>query len=156
MKVEYINPFFLATTDVFKTMLSLEPQRGSLRAVEELVPVSEANVVIGVTGALRGSLLYSFPREMALEMVYIMSGMRMNELDVFVSSALGEVANIISGNALTYLSQNDLICDIAPPQLIIGTSGSLSMSTEKAVVLPLHTDIGTFEISISLRANGQG
>jgi chemotaxis protein CheX len=152
MKVEYINPFFLATVDVFKTMLSLEPRRGNLRAVEELVPVSEANVVIGVTGALRGSLLYSFPKDMALEMVYIMAGMRMNELDVFVSSALGEVANIISGNALTYLSQNDLLCDIAPPQLIIGTNGSLSMSTEKAVVLPLHTDIGTLEISISLRA----
>lgn len=150
MRVEYINPFFLATVDVFKAMLSLEPQRGTLRAVEELVPVSEANVVIGVTGDLRGSLLYSFPKEMALEMVYIMAGMRMNELDVFVSSALGEVANIISGNALTYLSKNDFNCDIAPPQLIIGTSGSLSMSTEKAVVLPLHTEIGVFEISISL------
>ncbi|HBG09236.1 MAG TPA: chemotaxis protein CheX, partial [Firmicutes bacterium] len=104
MKVEYINPFYKATIDVFRIMLNLDVKRGALRAVEELEPVSEANVVIGVTGDLRGSLLYSFPKEMALEMVTIMAGMAMNKLDAFVSSALGEVANIISGNAVTHLA----------------------------------------------------
>lgn len=150
MRVEYINPFYQATIDVFKVMLNLELTRGELRAVDELVPVSEANVVIGVTGELRGSLLYSFPKSMALEMVNIMAGMKMNKLDAFVSSALGEVANIISGNAITYLSQNDLTCDISTPQVFVGNNSSLSMSTEKAVVLPLITDIGTLEISVSL------
>lgn len=150
MKVEYINPFYQATVDVFKIMLSLEPKRGNLKAVEELAPVSEANVIIGVTGDLRGSLLYSFPKAMALEMVHIMSGMQMSKLDAFVTSALGEVANIISGNALTYLSKNSLTCDISPPQVLVGTNGSLAMTTERAIVLPLITDIGTLEISISL------
>lgn len=150
MRVEYINPFYQATLDVFRVMLSLEPKRGTLKAVEELVPVSEANVGIGVTGDLRGSLLYSFPKAMALEMVHIMSGIRMTKLDAFVTSALSEVANIISGNALTYLSKNALVCDISPPQAFIGSEGTLSMSTEKAIVLPLITDIGTLEVSISL------
>ena len=90
MKVEYINPFYKATIDVFRIMLNLDVKRGALRAVEELEPVSEANVVIGVTGDLKGSLLYSFPKEMALEMVTIMAGMAMNKLDAFVSSALGK------------------------------------------------------------------
>ena len=74
MRVEYINPFYKATIDVFRIMLNLDVQRGQVRAVDELVPVSEANVVIGVTGDLKGSLLYSFPKEMALEMVTIMAG----------------------------------------------------------------------------------
>ncbi len=150
MRVEYINPFYQATVDVFKVMLDLAPTRGTLRAVQELVPVSEANVGIGVTGDLRGSLLYSFPKEMALDMVRVMSGMEMTKLDAFVTSALSEVANIISGNALTYLSQNSLNCDISPPQVFVGANGTLSMATEKAVVLPLITDIGTLELSVSL------
>ncbi|NMB00786.1 MAG: chemotaxis protein CheX [Firmicutes bacterium] len=150
MKVEYINPFYQATIDVFRVMLNLEPKRGELRAVEELVPVAEANVIIGVTGDLRGSLLYSFPKTMALDMVNIMAGMQMTKLDAFVSSALGEVANIISGNAVTYLAKNNLSCDISPPQVFVGNDSSLSMSTEMAIVLPLVTDIGTLEISISL------
>lgn len=150
MKVEHLNPFYQATGDVFRIMLSLKTTRGDLSVVEELVPVSDANVVIGVTGDLRGSLLYSFPREMALEMVRIMSGMEMKNLDAFVTSALGEVANIISGNAVTYLNENDLVCDISPPQVIVGAGNALSMATEKAVVVPLITSIGTFEINISL------
>lgn len=150
MKVEYINPFYQATVDVFRVMLSMEPTRGTIKAVQELVPVSEANVGIGVTGDLRGSLLYSFPKNMALDMVHIMSGMKMAKLDAFVTSALSEVANIISGNALTYLARNDLICDISPPQVFIGGAGTLTMATDKAIVLPLVTDIGTLEVSISL------
>lgn len=150
MKVEYINPFFKATIDVFRIMLNLEVQRGQLRAVDELGPVSEANVIIGVTGDLRGALLYSFPKQMALEMVTIMAGMPMSKLDAFVCSALGEVANIISGNAMTHLAGSSLNCDISPPQVFVGTEGSLSMATEKAIVVPLITNIGTFEVSISL------
>jgi chemotaxis protein CheX len=150
MKVEYINPFYKATIDVFRIMLNLDVKRGALRAVEELEPVSEANVVIGVTGDLKGSLLYSFPKEMALEMVTIMAGMAMNKLDAFVSSALGEVANIISGNAVTHLASSGLTCQISPPQVFVGRKGSLSMSTEKAVVVPLITDIGTLEVTVSL------
>lgn len=153
MRVEYINPFFQATNDVFSVMLNLQTKRGNLKAVEELIPVHEANVVIEVTGDMRGSLLFSFPEEMALEMVKIMSGMEMNKLDAFVTSALSEVANIISGNALTYLAQNQLTCDISPPQVIVGACGSMSMTTEKAVVLPLQTNVGTFEISISLHGS---
>jgi len=74
----------------------------------------------------------------------------MSKLDAFVCSALGEVANIISGNAVTMLASSSLACQISPPQVFIGTQGSLSMATEKAIVVPLITPIGTFEVSVSL------
>ncbi|MGI6148171.1 MAG: chemotaxis protein CheX [Firmicutes bacterium] len=151
MKAEYINAFYLATQDVFKLMLDLETTRLGMRVTDELVPFREANVVIGVTGDLSGSLLYSFPKHMALEMVRIMAGMEMKELDAFVTSAMGEMANIISGNALTRLFEHNYRCDIVPPQVMIGTGQSLSMATPSAIVLQLQTAIGNFEVSISLR-----
>ena len=88
---------------------------------------------------------------MALEMVRIMAGMEMKELDAFVTSAMGEMANIISGNALTRLFEHNYRCDIVPPQVMIGTGQSLSMATPSAIVLQLQTAIGNFEVSISLR-----
>ncbi len=151
MKAEYINAFYLATQDVFKLMLDLETNRLGMRVTEELVPFREANVVIGVTGDLSGTLLYSFSKDMALEMVRIMSGMDMKELDAFVTSAMGELANIISGNALTRLYQNNYHCQIVPPQILIGGGQSLSMATPQAIVLQLATSIGSFEVSVSLR-----
>ena len=104
MKVAFVEPFVKAARDVFQLMMDLDAQRGDLRASEQLVPSKDASVAIGVTGDLLGSILYSFPRQMTLEMVEIMAGMPVDELDSFVISALGEVANIISGNAMAYLN----------------------------------------------------
>ncbi len=151
MKAEYINPFYKATEDVFKTMLDLETERGDLDIVEDMIAGNEANVIIGMTGQLYGTILYSFSRDMTLEMVRIMSGMEMEKLDSFVTSALGEVANIISGNAVTYLANENVSCDIVPPQVIVGENKSISMATEKALRIPLKTDIGEFEINVSIR-----
>ncbi len=150
MKVEHINSFYAATQDVFKTMLDLDVEKGNLRAIEGMVSGKEANVTLGVTGDLKGSVLFGFPKDMTLEMVKIMSGMEMQQIDTFVSSALGEVANIIGGNALTNLTSYNLICDIVPPQVSIGEYQSLSMANKKSLLLPLKTDIGEFDINIFL------
>lgn len=66
MKVAYVDPFVRAARDVFKLMMDLETHRGELWACDELIPSKEASVVIGVTGDLLGSILYSFPKEMTL------------------------------------------------------------------------------------------
>ncbi len=155
MKAEFVNPFFKATNDVFNSMLDIEPMRGELGVVEDIVSGGKANVMIGVTGSLSGTVMYSFPEDMTLEIVKIMSGMEMDKLDSFVTSALGEVANIISGNAMNYLNQGDYECDIVPPQVIIGENQSISMATEKALTLPLMTDIGDFEINISIKEKNE-
>ena len=153
MKAEYVNPFYKATCDVFELMLSLNPKRGSLKAVEEMVNTKEASVVLGVTGDLKGTIIYSFPKDMALEMVKIMSGIEMDDIDNFVSSALGEVGNIISGNALTLLAKNNYKCDITPPQILVGTYKTFSAANEKSLLLTLITEIGEFDINMLLKEN---
>ena len=151
MKAEYANPFYIATKEVFRLMLNLEAQRGDLRVVKDMVPSNDASVLLGVTGDLKGSILFSFTTDMTLEMVKIMSGMEMSEIDSFVSSALGEVANIIGGNAVTKLSEHKYVCDIVPPQVFVGQHKSLSMASGKSLVLPLKTEIGEFDINIFLK-----
>jgi chemotaxis protein CheX len=151
MKAEYINPFYLATKDVFQMMLDVETDMGKLAVVEDMIPGKEANVVLGVTGDLKGTILFSFPKEMILEMVRIMSGMDVDTVDHFVSSALGEVANIIGGNAVTKLTASKYICDIVPPQIFIGEYRSLSMASQQALLLPITTPIGEFDINIFLK-----
>ncbi|WP_353093222.1 chemotaxis protein CheX [Tissierella praeacuta] len=153
MKAEYINSFYKATQDVFQLMLDTNVERGNLKVVDDMVCSKEANVVLGVTGDLKGTILFGFTKDMTLEMVKIMSGMEMDEIDNFVSSALGEVANIIGGNAITNLTNHNYICDIAPPQIIIGKYKSISMANRKALLMPLKTPIGEFDINIFLAEN---
>lgn len=151
MKVEYINSFYEATKSVFDLMLDLGVKMGELKVSEGMISSRDANVVLGVTGDVRGNVIFGFPRDMTLEMVKMMSGMEMKEIDGFVSSALGEVANIIGGNAVTDLAHNDYRCDIVPPQIFVGEYKSMAMANEKALCLPMMTDIGEFEINIYLK-----
>lgn len=151
MKAEYVNSFYKATQDVFKLMLDIGTEKKDLKVVEDLVYSKDANVVLGVTGDLKGTILFSFPKDMTLEMVKIMSGMEMNEIDGFVSSALGEVANIIGGNAMTLLTADNYVCDIVPPQILIGEYKSFIEPKEKALFLTLGTEIGEFDINIFLK-----
>lgn len=151
MKVEFVEPFVKAARDVFQLMMDLDVRRGGLRASEELIPSKDASVAIAVTGDLLGSILYSFPKQMTLDMVEIMAGMPVEEMDSFVVSALGEVANIISGNAVTYLNSVNYRCNIFPPQIVLGRDTALDMVTPKALIVPFQTRIGEFDIMITLK-----
>ncbi len=153
MKAEFVNPIYQAARDVLKTMMDLDVERGDLKKHDELISGNEANVAIGVTGDLSGSILFSFDKEMAFTMVESMSGMEVDELDKFVTSALGEIANIISGNAATFLQENDYDCDIVPPRVVIGENKSLSMATDKSLVIPLESEMGEFEINLAIWSN---
>lgn len=150
MKAEYINSFYKATKDVLKLMLDLDIEMDKPEVAQGMVSSQDTNVILGVTGDLRGNILFGFPEDMTLEMVRIMSGMQINRVDEFVSSALGEVANIIGGNAITLLASHEYICDIVPPQIFIGQYKSMSMANKKAICLPLKSEIGEFSIIIYL------
>ena len=153
MKAEYINSFYVATQDVFKLMFDLDVRKKELKVVEDMIPSRDLSVLLGVTGDLKGSILFSFPNNMTLNMVEIMAGMKIDKIDTFVSSALGEVANIIGGNALTNLSDKNYQCDITPPQVFIGQHSTISPSEEKALLINLGTTIGDFDINIFLSKN---
>ncbi len=149
MSSNYINPFFQATKDVFKMMLDIDIVEVQSENTEG-EPEKQVLVVIDVTGDLSGSVTYRFPDKMPLEMVKIMSGMEMSSLDAFVTSALKEVANIISGNAMTSLSQNNYKCDITTPQVVVqnNTNCDNGLSNHR---IPLQSTIGNLQIDISIK-----
>ena len=151
MKAQFINPFLMAIMDVFQQMLGLEIERGALELKEDFIEGKDANVLIGVIGALSGAVVYSFPRFTALEIVKSMAGMEMNDLDTFVTSALGELGNIISGNAITYLAQAGYQCEIPPPQIILGENKSISLAAPKYFLVPINTRSGGLTISVALK-----
>ncbi|GAV21501.1 chemotaxis protein CheX [Carboxydothermus pertinax] len=153
MKAEFVNPFLMATQDVFDRMLGLRIEKGKIELKEDLIAGKDANVLISIVGSLLGAVVYSFPKTTALEIVRIMSGMEIDALDIFVTSALGEVGNIISGNAVSYLEKADYWCNIAPPQIILGENKSVSVAAPKSLLVPIKTKAGDFEISIALKEN---
>mgnify|MGYP000214498584 CR=1 FL=1 len=153
MDVNYLNPILDATNNVFQTMMQLETERGNVELREEIVTDNEANVIIGLTGDIEGSIVYSFSKEIALNIVNQMAGMEIDEIDKFVTSAIGEMANIISGKAATGLAEKNYECDIAPPQTVIGKDAQISTGTDNILSVKLNTEMGDFQVNFSMVKN---
>lgn len=117
MKTDLYTPFVEATRNVFQLMLDLSDV--SEQPAKNFSTENSLNIAIGVIGDLSGKVIYRFPADTSVNMVKIMSGMEFDRVDDFVTSAISEIANIISGNVLTILSGSDLTCDILPPSIIM-------------------------------------
>jgi len=150
MNQEYINPIFEAAKSVLKNMMQVEVERGELALRKSPFSAKKVNASIGVTGDLKGFIYYSMSEDTALEVFSKMSGMSMDEFDELVSSAIGELANIVTGNSLTKLSELDYQCDITPPSITYGDNVQITTNQRKFLVIPLHTEIGDFDINVSL------
>lgn len=149
MTNQLFPPFSRATCEAFKLMLDLDVSAGEPEQVA-LVPGEEdrLNIIIGMTGDMNGEILYRFPKETALEMVKIMcGGMEIAEVDDFVTSAMGEIANIISGNAMTGLSEQNIICDILPPVVMVDELPSAGTGNP-VVCSQIQTPVGGLELEI--------
>lgn len=147
------DPFSKAASEVFKLLLDLDVSMDTPQLVQAINTQKgdDVNILIGVVGDMKGEVAYRFPKETAMEMVKMMSGMEVNEVDEFVTSAMGEVANIISGNALMSLSANEICCDILPPQIVIGDNDSPAVQDQPVLSSCGHTDIGTIGMDLAIK-----
>lgn len=69
--------------------------------------VSDFSAVIGVTGAQRGCVYFTAPREMVVQLVAIVG--EPDQSDDMCADFVGEIANTISGNAREHLGSGFMI-----------------------------------------------
>ncbi len=146
MKDNLYKAFIDATQNVFNLMLNISEisdcPAGDFKCDDEV------DIAIGVTGDLNGKVIYRFPVSTSLNMVNVMSGMQFDSVDAFVTSAISEIANIISGNVLSALSENDMDCDILPPvQCTLDDEKTYEIEASRCI----STSIG--EICLDIKLN---
>lgn len=105
--------FVDATYNVFHMMLNISDI--TEHPVDQYACDKEVDIAVGIVGDLQGKVIYRFPVVTSLKMVNIMSGMEFDDVDIFVTSAISEIANIISGNVITAISDSEQKYDILPP-----------------------------------------
>ncbi|WP_312640485.1 bacteriohemerythrin [Hydrogenoanaerobacterium sp.] len=142
----YTECFSTGASQVFERMFGIEE-----------IEISEAPILnhpisgdifskIEFVGDLNCEVIFSYPKELAFQLMKIMTFMDTNEIDEIVCSAMAEVSNIISGNVTTALLNQNCNCDIRPPVVTVGTYVG-AMQNPRAI--SIHTGIGTMEIVVS-------
>ncbi len=151
MKVEFVNPFLQAASEVLDSELGGEAQRGTLRLQKTAFTTDEVTALVGVTGMLNGLVLYSMSQATALRIVSRVMGKDFEEFDSLAQSGIGELGNVITGRASVLLAEAGYPSNITPPALVIGEGTMITTLDLIRLVLPLETDVGALEIQVVLK-----
>jgi len=154
MKVEFVNPFLLAASEVLDSELGSEAQRGTLRLQKTAFTTDEVTALVGVTGTLNGLVLYSMSEATALAIVSRVMGKEFAEFDALAQSGIGELGNVITGRAGILLEEAGYASNITPPALVMGKGTMITTLDLIRLVLPLETDLGSLEIQVVLKPVG--
>ena|SRR5579859_5426308 len=151
MKVEFVNPFLQAASEVLDSELGGEAQRGTLRLHKTAFTTDEVTALVGVTGMLNGLVLYSMSQATALRIVARVMGQEFAEFDAVAQSGIGELGNVITGRASVLLAEAGYPSNITPPALVIGAGTMVTTLDLIRLVLPLDTEVGPLEIQVVLK-----
>lgn len=152
----YINPFIISAIEIIRKMTRVKVAKKAVSVKRGKKSIGGVGILLDLTGDISGKVVYEFSREMTMRL----SSMMLKESQVFTSSrdeykqllesAILELGNVITGNALGYLQKNGFECDITPPKFYLGKGVDLIPFYLVTFVLDFTTEYGDFTINLSL------
>lgn len=152
MDVRYINPFLTAVQNVFETMIDIPFSLGKPSVKKATEAPHEISGIIGITGEVIGSVVVSFPEAIALQLASALLGDELTTVNSDCTDAIGEIANMIAGDAKNGFPQGDT--SVSVPTVIIGKHKVAYPSGVPIITIPCKTDNGWFAIDVALKAKG--
>ncbi len=156
MRAEFVNPFLQATTEVIESETGSGPVRGSIGLQTSAYTSHDVTALIGVTGSVRGVVMVGMSEKTACAVVERIMGQPFPEFDELAQSGIGELGNVITGRAATYLSEAGFPSNLAPPTLVIGRGTMLSTLDIRRLVIPFETEFGPIDVNVALKEDDSG
>ena len=151
MDVKLINPFITATTNVLETMAFTKSQAGKPYLKKDDAAHGDVSGVIGFTGETNGTVSVTVDESCILKIVSNMFGEEMTEINNEITDAVGEITNMISGQARKELEEMGKLFHGAIPSVISGKNHTLETMTKgPRIAIPFKTDAGSFTIIVCL------
>ncbi len=149
MDVKIINPFINATINVLKTMAFMTVEAGTPYLKKDYTAEGDVTGIIGITGEVNGSVSVTFDEGSILQIVSNMFGEDMKELNSEIADAVGEISNMISGQARKDLEEEGKVFQAAIPSVITGKNHVIRHITNgPRVAIPFTTGDGNFTIEV--------
>jgi chemotaxis protein CheX len=155
MKAEYANVFIRGATTVFGQEVGVGLSRKSLIRKSAPVPSLPVSIVIGITGAIRGQVVYSMDSNFAYAVTKAMIPNKLpSELKKLTNSAVSEIANMITGQASISLAGENQLIHLTPPAVFSGTDMTVDFLAIPTICLSFISEIGSMEINIAFTEGG--
>lgn len=151
MNVKYIHPFIEATANCFHELFGFKPEVGNPYLIKKDDPHDwEISGVIGIAGQARGVVVLSFEAVLARKLASQLTGKTKASIDEDVIDTVGEIVNIIAGNAKKGLEEFKLM--ISLPSIVQGQKHQVGWPTNSIPIIgvPFSTPEGDFNLAVGL------
>jgi chemotaxis protein CheX len=151
MDVRFINPFLEGTISVLKTMAFVEPKPGKPHLRKDSKATGDVSGIIGLTGSATGSLALSFSEKCILKIVNNMLGEKITEINGDIRDAVGEITNMISGDARKRLEADGFKIIAAIPTVVSGKDHEIRhVLAGASIIIPFEINEGSFVVDVCL------
>ena len=149
MQADYINCFVAAVQNVFRTMLNTEVTVARPHVKTESTSSHDVTGIVTLSGDVVGAVALSFPSESGVNAVEALSETRCEFGSDEFSDAIGELANMVSGNAKKDL--DNLSVNISIPTVVIGRNHRLGRQVLGPwIVLDCESVLGAFTMAVCM------
>lgn len=153
----FIVPFIEAVHSTFEMMMGRKVTRKDVYIKKNYVMFGDVSGVIGVSGISAGTTAISFPASLAIRTVEDILGEKVTGGigDVMVHDGVGEIINMIAGQAKTTLATTPMKFDITLPTIISGRGHELyhKQDTQCTSIIFATDDDQEFSLDLCIRAN---
>lgn len=152
MDVRFINPFIASVKVVFSTMLKTDVMFSKPLVKAAWEQNADVSAVIGLSGDAVGSVVLSFPIRTAVQAASKFSGVEMAPTHEDFADALGELANMVAGNAKAKF--DGLSVSISLPSVIVGREHTVSQSKlSPRLAIPCDSALGRFCVEVAMKVD---
>lgn len=149
MDVRFINPFINGIRHLFSTMLDTDVLIGKPRLKDGDEPSADISAIIGFSGDAAGSVALCFPTRTALAAAGKFAGVEMTRDHPDLGDALGELANMIAGQAKAKIDGFNI--SISLPRVVAGKElRMLDAHNTPVLVLPCDSSLGRFTTEVTM------
>jgi CheY-specific phosphatase CheX len=147
--LDYLNPFFVGASMVFNSLFNIELRRKEVTVSKEL-EFSEAILIkISFSGSVSGVVFYGFDLDVAFRIAEAISpGMSQNNFKKEYLDIMGEIGNIIAGNAVSMIMDEEV--NLSLPEVISKSDYKKEKSDAGMIyMIPLICPFGYITIYVS-------
>lgn len=151
MDVRLITPFIEGAISVLKTMAYVDPIPGKPHLKKDGKAVGDVSGIIGLTGSVSGSLALSFSEKCIITIVNNMLGENYTEINDEIRDAVGEITNMISGDARKRLETDGFKVTAAIPTIVSGQDHRIRhMQGGPSIIIPFEINDSSFVVDVCL------
>jgi chemotaxis protein CheX len=154
MNVKIINAFTDSAVNVIKTMAFIDSAAGGPYLKKGDAACGDVSGIIGFTGSVVGSLAVSFSEACILKIVSNMVGEEFSTITRDIEDAVGELTNMISGDARKRLQNEQMTISASIPSVVTGKDHTIKhVLGTSSIVIPFTTADGSFVVDVCIKAN---